>query len=208
MKKVGVKFTYFHLLAFFFVFSAESKYEEVPQVPQPEATHKITHHVHLGVQTDNNPQETLVLGMYGDLVPKTVKNFLAFCTGTEIEGKSYSYVNVPFHRIIPNFMVQGGDIVNKNGTGSLSIYGESFEDENFTALHKRHVIAMANRGPNTNGSQFYITTVATSWLNGHHVVFGELVEGEYVLQAIEATGSQAGMPRKTTLIKSCKVEEL
>ncbi|UKK02369.1 putative peptidyl-prolyl cis-trans isomerase taCyP [Theileria orientalis] len=202
---LGAKIVYFHLFVLFFVFSAESRYEEVPH---QETTHKITHHVHLGVQTDNNTPETLVLGMYGELVPKTVENFLAFCKGTEIGGKKYSYVNVPFHRIIPNFMVQGGDVVNKNGTGSLSIYGESFADENFTALHKRHVIAMANKGPNTNGSQFYITTVATSWLNGHHVVFGELVEGEYVLQAIEATGSQAGMPRKTTLVRSCTVKEL
>ncbi|EAN32334.1 Peptidyl-prolyl cis-trans isomerase B [Theileria parva strain Muguga] len=177
--------------------------------PKPvEPSHPVTHHVHLEVQTDEKAPETLIVGLYGNLVPKTVNNFIALCEGTKIEDKHYSYVDSAFHRVIPNFMVQGGDIVNRNGTGSISIYGGTFEDENFKAKHKKGVIAMANRGPNTNGSQFYITTVATSWLDGRHVVFGELLEGEYTLQAIEATGTDSGKPSAQTIIKSCKVKKL
>ncbi|XP_952655.1 peptidyl-prolyl cis-trans isomerase taCyP precursor, putative [Theileria annulata] len=177
--------------------------------PKPvEPSHKVTHHVHLEVQTGEKATETLVVGLYGDLVPKTVNNFVSLCEGTKIGDKHYSYVDSFFHRVIPNFMVQAGDIVNGNGTGSISIYGDMFEDENFTAKHKKGVIAMANRGPNTNGSQFYITTVATNWLDGRHVVFGELLEGEYTLQAIEATGTDSGKPSVQTVIKSCKVKKL
>ncbi|AFZ78937.1 peptidyl-prolyl cis-trans isomerase protein, putative [Theileria equi strain WA] len=169
----------------------------------------VTHRVTFEIQKDNEYIGNIVLGLYGSVVPKTVKNFVQFCKGYEYKGKHYSYVGVPFHRIIPNFMIQGGDVVNQNGTGSISIFGQTFDDENFTIKHsKRGLIAMANRGPHTNGSQFFITTVITSWLNNKHVVFGEVLEGDYVVQAVESVGSGEGRPKATVVISKATVEEV
>ena len=130
-------------------------------------------------------------------VPKTSKNFLEFCKGFKVNDKvTYSYKNSIFHRVIPSFMCQGGDIINRNGTGSVSIYGHKFADENFKYKHdKPGLLSMANSGPNTNGSQFFITTVECPWLDGKHVVFGQLVEGIRILSKIEMEGTPSGRPR-------------
>ena len=127
--------------------------------------------------------------LYDDIVPKTATNFRTLATGGHrggVNNAPLTYKGVPFHRVIRRFMLQGGDILARNGSGTVSIYGRSFPDENFVVKHSRPgLLSMANAGPNTNGSQFFITTVPTPHLDGKHVVFGEVVKGMEVVHAIE-----------------------
>ncbi|KAL5476757.1 PPI1_2 [Sanghuangporus weigelae] len=156
--------------------------------------------VFFDITINDQPAGRIVFKLFDDVVPKTAKNFRELTTGEH----GFGFAGSGFHRIIPQFMLQGGDFTRGNGTGGKSIYGEKFQDENFKLKHDRpFLLSMANAGPNTNGSQFFITTVVTSWLDGKHVVFGEVVEGKELVKQIESLGSQSGTPKaKVTIANS------
>lgn len=168
---------------------------------------EVTDKVYFDITINNEPAGRIVMGLFGKEVPKTVANFKSLCTGDKgktSSGIPLSYKGSIFHRVIPGFMLQGGDFTRANGTGGVSIYGEKFPDENFEFVHNSPgLLSMANSGPNTNGSQFFITTVPTSYLDGKHVVFGKVLEGMDVVRKIENQGTQSGRTRSKVVISDC-----
>jgi len=172
----------------------------------PRKAH-VSEKVFMDVEIDDVPEGRIVIGLFGDMLPRTCKNFSSICEGfkNEESGKILSYRGTPFHRVVRGFMAQGGDCTCRDGTGGLSIYGEQFEDEKFQFAHVRGAVSMANRGPDTNSSQFFICMSAAPHLNGRHVVFGRLLEGEEVLDKIEAFGSSSGTPKRSIKIVDCGI---
>lgn len=150
----------------------------------------------------------LTFELFADAVPKTAENFRALCAGDHVKrAKHLHYKGTPFHRIIPGFMCQGGDTTRGDGTGGESIYGTRFADESFRGKAGKHfgfgTLSMANAGPNTNGSQFFMCTADTQWLDGKHVVFGQLLSGEHILRKMEEQGSRSGRTARRVVVQDC-----
>eukprot|EP01060_Flectonema_neradi_P015174 TRINITY_DN21852_c0_g1_i1.p1 TRINITY_DN21852_c0_g1~~TRINITY_DN21852_c0_g1_i1.p1 ORF type:complete len:348 (+),score=49.60 TRINITY_DN21852_c0_g1_i1:52-1095(+) len=189
-------FVYFILQAIVFKESPKD-YKPLPASKNPSNPIVV-----LEVSISKKKSEAIELELFRDMVPKTAENFLSLCEGHKVG----CYKNTLFHRVIPGFMIQGGDI----GNGGASIYGLKFNDE-WTNGAYRHtepfLLSMANHGPNTNGSQFFITTEPTRWLDGKHVVFGRVISGQTVVKSIEATGTASGKPRAPSIITKCYVKQ-
>lgn len=171
------------------------------------AKFKVTSQVYMEFTQERQPLGRVVFGLFGEDSPKTVDNFRAICMHG-IDGRTYEGSHI--HRIVERFMIQGGDIVSGDGHGAVSIYGKYFEDENVGINHTGPgFVGMTNRGPDTNGCQFYVTTMATPWLNGRHTIFGKVVDGQGIIHAIEKTKTDSDdVPVKPVTITKCGDEPL
>jgi len=175
--------------------------------PKPKLP-DVTAEVFLNISIDGRFAGKIIIGLFGKVAPITVDNFIGLCKCNKgigkLSGKPLCYKGTKIHRIMPNFMIQSGDFTHGNGVGGESIYGGRFKDETFELKHnKRHLVSMANHGPNSNGSQFFINTVKTSWLDNKNVVFGMVLEGFDIVDKLERLGTNSGIPRSEVIISDC-----
>jgi len=176
--------------------------DEVQESASPAKKARLGSHpqVYMDIKFGTQDGGRITIELRPDVVPRTAENFKCLCT----HEKGFGFKGSSFHRIIPQFMCQGGDFTKHNGTGGKSIYGAKFEDENFKLRHEGPgTMSMANSGPNTNGSQFFICTEKTDWLDDRHVVFGKVIEGMDVVRKMEACGTKGGKPTKKISIANC-----
>ena len=180
---------------------------ELMSIERIEVKHNDAFKVYFDIEADGDSLGRITMELRGDVVPKTCENFRALCTGEKGEGssgKDLHFKGSAFHRVIPGFMCQGGDFTAGNGTGGESIFGSKFADENFELTHDGEgILSMANAGPNTNGSQFFLCTAKTEWLDGKHVVFGKVIDGMDIVKTVEGFGSQSGKTSKEIVIADC-----
>lgn len=177
-----------------------TKNDDNDDTGEPDPKRRMKPRCFLDIKIGGESAGRIVVELAADIVPRTAENFRALCTGE----KGMGYKGCPFHRIIPQFMCQGGDFTNRNGTGGRSIYGNKFDDESFELKHRGPgTLSMANSGPNTNGSQFFICLDKTEWLNGKHVVFGRVVDGMDVVNKMEKCGTQSGKTSREVVIHDC-----
>ena len=170
------------------------------ETEEPAAKRRSNPRLFMDIRIGSEAAGRIVMEVFADVVPRTADNFRSLCTGE----KGFGYKGSPFHRIIPQFMCQGGDFTHRNGTGGKSIYGNKFDDENFKLLHTgAGVLSMANSGPNTNGSQFFISLDKTDWLDKKHVVFGRVLQGMEVVRGMEKQGTQSGKTSRPVVIEDC-----
>ena len=182
----------------------QSKLEATALESEQHALMEVTDTCYFDIAADGEPLGRILLGLYGQVVPKTALNFKELCKGCEslVSGAPIGFEGSNFHRVIPDFMLQGGDFTSGDGRGGESVYGARFPDENFILKHVGPgTLSMANAGPDTNGSQFFICTSDTAYLDNKHVVFGLVLEGYDVVKKIEALGSQSGKTRKVICIE-------
>ncbi|CAF0793935.1 unnamed protein product [Didymodactylos carnosus] len=212
-----LKYTFAIVLLGYYCDGTLAVVDDQPDSTPPER-YTITHEAVFDIVVRENAESTeilqsgqIIIGLFGDIVPMTVLNFVSITNGLYRSQTNFTYKNVPFHRVVRDFCIQTGDFINRDGTGSMSIYGKKFVDENFRLSHMSEGwVSMANYGKDTNGSQWFITLVPARWLDGHHVVFGRILQGMKFIHELGEipTFKETAMPKNYIEITNCSAKDV